>query len=197
MFGAGIYYWQSNQKIEEPVQVSPAIEPTEATETVSPETESTITSTENNKTAGIDETNNWKTYRDKKLGFSINYPNDWVVYPQSKTGGAFYTLKNYRLQKENEKNCAEGKPNCISDGYPGEVTFGEVVSNQVGREKSKEIVINGNKFNKYTTQGMGGEYEVYEAPATKGYKGVSFSVLRGSKSATLLPKMLVTFKRDE
>lgn len=65
--GGGIYYWQSQQKVEKPVTVTPI---PKATPTVSP-TEAEIVEGE--------------TYTNEKYGFTLQFPDTWEGYVTKET----------------------------------------------------------------------------------------------------------------
>jgi len=62
-------------------------------------------------TKPADPTANWKTYKNDKLGFSLNYPSLWQIYEAGQYQGTFVDFNNQK--------CEKADPSCVENEMGG------------------------------------------------------------------------------
>jgi hypothetical protein len=171
--GGGIYYWQSQQEMPDLVETTPTPTPTP---TASP--------------APTDETAGWETYNGD--GYSIKHPKDWVIEDEGDST-LFYSSKQYKAMQKNTEACDDNNPvtECISEGPGADIVFSPEGSEPVVEGSSEEVIFNGIKFTKYTSQGKMGDYINYKT--AKEGKTYNFNA-NTDKGESTLPDMLETFE---
>lgn len=208
IFGAGAYMYANNQTTQEKDTLNAQIvalqnEVTSAKKaaTTTSDSSTSVTNTDN-ETSSTEKSSipsDWKTYKNQKLGYQLQYPSDWTASDEGKTDPAYpYDIEISKRSADPEKG---------DDYYIGigSSLYGTNVAGVIFTRESmlKDITAN-SAYKKISTAGSEGYYITEETKdggthwmiAILGDKGVAnmdFDIEDSSKEA-LYRQVVKTFK---